>query len=311
MSDVKLSQYYTESSLWDSLVPTIKKWLKELLGDAKYTVVDPCAGNGYLVRTHFPGGYMFDIDPKAADVRFADMDLLDYSQFGPNTIPITNQPFSACHKPMGKMDRAAFFPNVPAFISMLPTRYEQYPVDSFTGEELNKYFHLVNSRVVDNTMFFNHMTENGTGTKSKLSVNISLQMWVRKPFPRTNPADEMEFETGLPSHIENPDLVMVLPNKRFVTTHTGGEKVKGRGRKGKCKSPVSFKCGNDKLGTGRSRIHVRVNEKARYTMKKQRELFEFLAVKIYRECTQATMDFGPGYLYAMARKFKVLQRSSR
>ncbi len=323
----KLSQYYTESALWDSLIGEIQQSLTEEFGDEKYQVIDPCAGDGYLIRTYFPGGKMFDVDPQHPDVIRADMTHLNYSKFGPNCAVVTNQPFNASCHPMRLINQALRHTNIRILIDILPEKYEQYPIDSRAGgEELNKYFHLVKSVPIDNSQFFNHMSEDGTGLASKLTTKLSLQTWVRRDHYRIDPSDEMDFVAGLPSHLENPELVVVLPNNSFACEFEGKTKglngckgrkgrkgCKGRkGRKGcKSKSPMSFNCGNDGLGSGRSRVSIRFHEKARYSLEEKKRMVEMMAVEIFRRYTKSPQNFGPGYFYTVARQLKVLQRPSR
>lgn len=259
-----LSQYYTKPEVWEIIMSKFKDKF------AKFKVVDPCAGDGYMIKKYFPDGHAYDIDPLTQDVQIADMEKLDYSQFGTCAV-VSNIPFNSTDYPIRKLNYIGSFDNVKLIAVANLEKYEYHPVDSLPAKgpraTLNEMFHLVDSLFIPGDLF-----------EPAVKVSITFQIWERKSVPRPNLDHALGMNIG--SIRGKCDLVIQWPNKRYLL---GGEK-----------SPVYLRSGFVRA-PGRSIVGVKLMNKEKSIHRVKKELSEHM-LKLRATYDYGPQGFGPGHL---------------
>ncbi len=265
-----LSQYYTKPELWHKLIPEACDRLAPEIDLMKMTVVDPCAGNGYLVETFFPdNGFSFDLEPKHPRVKQADMNELDYGQFGESVAVVSNIPFNANSYPIKKMNQMAKFDNVKIIAVINASKYECYPRESHYGEVFNEYFHLHHAFKVDNRFF----------TGGKIGTEISFQIWIRMSTKR--PVYEPLVRCELPDLMEGKiEYYVKAPTKEFLKT-------------GKGKSPVQKTKKKDNYCYTAVRFHPCLSH---VSDDKKKKLLHSIVEGVYRWYEHGRQGLSPGHL---------------
>lgn len=275
----KLSQYYTKPEVWDGIVAFFKQHVPDW---AEMTMVDPCAGVGYLRNKFFPDGHALDYEPKHESVFYADMNTLNYTQFGKRTKIVSNIPFNADDFPIMKMNRMADAPNVEVIAVINATKYECHPLDAKDGKkaiEFNQYFHLIARMDVPCDAF----SEN-------ISTEVSFQIWQRKKEIRVDP--RIPFIADVPSRIDKPDFFVQYATKRFLA-----------GKKGK--SPVKYAAAvkrSDRSGM----IAVKMHPDTSYSKAVMKQLLEAVTREANKTFHHGSQRFGPGHMKRAAYNMSLI-----
>ncbi len=273
MSKCTLSQYYTPREIWEDNIPKLKNELALKFDLSKMRIVDPCAGDGSMISKYFPNGISFDIDPRHPRVKQANMNYLDYSQFGESVAVVSNIPFNANSYPIKKMNQMAKFDNVKVIAVINASKYEYYPYDSYSCERFHSYFHLKHSWPVDNRLF-----------PGNVGMEITFQVWVRMPTKR--PKYEMLIIFGLKGLIGEGEFRIRHMSKKFH-------------KKGEGESPVQFAYEEKDCNTSNTSVifhkslsHLSDNEKYNLLLSIVKHTYKFF--------WHQQQKLGPGHLIKSA-----------
>lgn len=277
MSRVEHSQYYTKPDVWAHLVKVLKLFVS--LVDT--LIIDPCAGKGDMIDTHFPGGLKFDLYPKSPGVFAGNMDTYVYGQTCRlHEGIVTNPPFNAIDRPIEKMNRMAASDKTSFIAVILPTRYARYPVDSCGNKfvELNRYFHLVHQESVASDSFAPAVT-----------IEVSFQIWVRKDHQR-DPIETM-FEVSQKRHAK----YLLKSTPRWFVRNASKEYLSNRGKCLKIKSPIRHASADKDAGA--NWICVSLGERWSHLSKQQAEVYlKHVMLKAHKNFQHGAQGFGPGHL---------------
>lgn len=215
LSNKVLSQHYTSNAAWDHLADQFKATVPNW---NKFTIIDPCAGSGYLIKNHFSDedikGYSFDMHPTSSNVTCCDMGDIDYSKFG-KCVVITNMPFNVSAKPIEKLNYIAAFSEVKYIAVVNAEKYEYYNTEVYdmkNEQPFNRRFHLIHSEIVE-----------GIDFTPPVTISITFQIWERRDTLRSKCniiITELDkfVKIDYPSKLRDAHFYIKYPLKKTVNT---------------------------------------------------------------------------------------------